>query len=138
MRLLSFVLLFAVVTSACAFANAAEPASAQPVAVPKPVMSRSRQLEMRLMQEAADEHQRVQIVRRQEKAKQTAVETEIRRLGAGNSLPRIPAPPSRLPASVAEQLSIPVQRREPSLPIDSSSIYNASEPVAPRSAPVSR
>ena len=134
MRLFSFLLLFISVTSA----NAAESASAQPVVVPKPVMSRSRQLEMRLMQEAADEHQRVQIVRRQEKAKQTAVDAEIRRLGAGNSLPRIPAPPSRLPASVAEQPSIPVERRVPSLPVDSSSIYNASEPVAPRSAPVSR
>ena len=52
--MLSFLLLFISVTSA----GAAEPASAQPVVVPKPVMSRSRQLEMRLMQEAADEQKK--------------------------------------------------------------------------------
>lgn len=134
MRLLSLVLLFISFSSV----SIAEPSSSQSVAVPAPAMSRSKQLEMRLMQEAAEEHQRVQIVRRQEKAKQAVVETEIRRLGAGNSLPRIPAPPSRLPASVIEQPANPDRHRESSSPVDASSIYNASEPIAPRLAPVSR
>lgn len=105
----------------------------KPAGLPPVVMKHSRQLEMRLMQEAAQDQQRVQALRRQDRIKKTVVETEIRRLSTGNTFantsarPGAPAQATRLPASAF-----------PSAPSDASSIYNASEPVAPRSAPVAR
>ncbi len=105
----------------------------KPARLPPVVMKHSRQLEMRLMQEAAQDQQRVQALRRQDRIKKTVVETEIRRLSTGNTFantsarPGVPAQTTRMPASAA-----------PVAPSDASSIYNASEPVAPRSAPVAR